>query len=104
MKLKGIEIKPGMVITARSYSEGTLTWVAFPIRTGEGIGFVNLERGAWSTGGSLGDIQCIRGLCDEHSIVSGEILWDKSKEIVTLSMQEVAEKLGVDVALLRIKK
>lgn len=96
MKINGIEIKPGMVITTKD--EGT--YIAFP--TNEGIAFTNNTYGGWQRSAPR-DIIEIRDLSEGVTLNDGVVLWEQPKEIV-ISMDEIAEKFGYSVENIKIVK
>lgn len=102
MKINGIEIKPGMVIETQSKD----VWVVFP--TEKRLAVINYQRNDWYLFENFikyfkDDIEAIYSLPDEFSLTGGIKLWEKSKEIV-LTMGQIAEKFGVPVEQLKIKK
>jgi hypothetical protein len=102
MKINGIEIKPGMVIETSNNE----SWVVFP--TKKGLAVINDQATQWDNFNSFinffkNDIEKIYDLSDGNFLTGGNKLWEKPKEIV-LTMQEIAEKFGVPVEQLRIKK
>ena len=99
MKLKGIEIKPGMVIITKN-----ARYIAFPSRKSDcSIAFANITSGGWT--GSIPEVfvEKIYDLITDGGLDSGELLWSQewNKEI---TMSEIAEKFGIPVEHLRIKK
>ena len=101
MKLKGIEIKPGMVIITKN-----VRYIAFPSRKSDcSIAFANITSGGWT--GSIPEVfvEKIYDLITYDLITDGEseLLWSQewNKEI---TMSEIAEKFGIPVEHLRIKK
>lgn len=100
MKLKGIEIKPGMVIITKS-----TMYVAFPSkRPNYPIVFANTTSGGWALTIPETYIEEIRGLlADRGGLDSGELLWTKEWDR-ELTMDEIAEKFDIPVKYLRIKK
>lgn len=99
MKLKGIEIKPGMVIITENAK-----YVAFPSkRSGCPIAFANIETGGWTSVIPETSINEIHDLFTAGVIDSGKLLWTKAWEKV-VTMDEIAEKFGIPVKCLRIKK
>lgn len=100
MKLKGIEIKPGMVIITKNAK-----YVAFPSkRPNYPIAFANTTSGGWALTIPEIYIEEIRGLlADRGGLDSGELLWTKEWDR-ELTMDEIAEKFGIPVKCLRIKK
>lgn len=104
VKINGIEIKPGMVITTNNIAH----WVVFPFE--EGLGVVCYGDKIW---GSIGnfilnykkDITFIRDKVSSinNSLTSGKVLWEKSKKVV-ITKQEVADKFGISLKNLRIKE
>lgn len=96
MKINGIEIKPGMVII----TEHNEDYIAFP--TYSGIAFANNVIGGWTSTIPEG-IKQIRDLAITNNITSGEILWEKPKEIV-ITMDEIAKKFGYPVEQIKITK
>ena len=99
MKLKGIEIEPGMVIVTKSTK-----YVAFPSKwPNYPIAFANTTAGGWTSTIPETFVEEIHDLLTEGVLDSGELLWTKewSREI---TMDEIAEKFGIPVKCLRIKK
>lgn len=99
MKLKGIEIKPGMVIVTKNAK-----YVAFPTKKPyHSIAFANITEGGWTSTIPETFIDEIRDLLTEGVIDSGKLLWTQEwgREI---TMSEIAEKFGIPVKHLRIKK
>lgn len=96
MKINGIEIKPGMVITTANRG----SFIAFP--THIGMALTNNKSGGWTTSIPC-NITQIRDLAENGDLCSGKVLWEKSKEVV-LTMDEIAEKFGVPVEQIKIKK
>jgi hypothetical protein len=99
MKLKGIEIKPGMVIASKSAK-----YVAFPLYGScPSLAFANITKGGWTTDISSNVIKEIHNPPTTGVIDSGELLWAEkwNREI---TMDEIAEKFGIPVKQLRIKK
>lgn len=96
MKINGIEIKPGMIITC----ENSADYIAFP--TKKGLAFVSIFANEWTTT-IPENIITIRDLVEDGYITSGKILWKKPKEIV-LTMDEIAKKFGCPVEQIKIKK
>lgn len=102
MKINGIEIEPGMVIETQSKG----IWVVFP--TERGLSVIKYQENSWYLLESFvkyfkNDIEAIYGLSNGDSLTGGIKLWQKPKEIV-LTMDQIAEKFGVPVEQLRIKK
>lgn len=99
MKLKGIEIKPGMVIVTKNAK-----YVAFPAKGFyHPIAFANITEGGWTSSIPETSIDEIRDLLIEGVIDSGKLLWTKAQE-KAVTMDEIAEKFGIPVKYLRIKK
>lgn len=93
MKLKGIEIEPGMVIETIKD-----VYVAFPTKiTSKPIAFCAVIDGGWRAVIDEESIKRIRDLTTNASLRSGEILWDEKLQPVEISMEEIAEKFGVSV-------
>jgi hypothetical protein len=96
MKLKGIEIKPGMVIITKN-----ARYIAFPSRKSNcSIAFANITTGGWT--GSIPEV-FVEKIYDLITDGESELLWSQewNKEI---TMSEIAEKFGIPVEHLRIKK
>lgn len=96
MKLKGIEIKPGMVIITKN-----ARYIAFPSRKSDcSIAFANITSGGWT--GSIPEV-FVEKIYDLITDGENELLWSQewNKEI---TMSEIAEKFGIPVEHLRIKK
>lgn len=99
MILKGIEIKPGMVVKTQH-----ATYVAFPIGIPDTpIAFANLTAGGWTLFLFDGCIQEIYNLPMERVIDSGELLWKKEWDR-EITMAEIAEKFGIPENRIRIKE
>jgi hypothetical protein len=96
MKLKGIEIKPGMVIITKN-----ARYIAFPSRKSDcSIAFANITSGGWT--GSIPEV-FVEKIYDLITDGESELLWSQewNKEI---TMSEIAEKFSIPVEHLRIKK
>jgi hypothetical protein len=96
MKLKGIEIKPGMVIITKN-----ARYIAFPSRKSDcSIAFANITSGGWT--GSIPKV-FVEKIYDLITDGESELLWSQewNKEI---TMSEIAEKFSIPVEHLRIKK
>lgn len=96
MKINGIEIKPGMVIT----TEDNIDYIAFPTR--EGIAFADNSYGGWQSNIPRNIVR-INDLTKGGNLSNGLILWEKPKEIV-LTMDEIAKRFGYPVEQIKIKK
>lgn len=99
MKLKGIEIKPGMVIITKN-----ARYIAFPSRRSNcPIAFANITAGGWTVSIPETFVEKIYDLITDGGLDSGELLWSQewNREI---TMSEIAEKFGIPVEHLRIKK
>lgn len=100
MKLKGIEIKPGMVILTKN-----ARYVAFPTGMSDcPIAFANITVGEWVCSIPETFVEKIYDLItDGGGLDSGELLWSQewNREI---TMSEIAEKFSIPVKHLRIKK
>lgn len=97
MKLKGIEIKPGMVIITKN-----ARYIAFPSRRSDcPITFANITTGGWTCSISETFVEKIYDLITDGGLDS--LLWSQewNREI---TMSEIAEKFGIPVEHLRIKK
>ena len=93
MKLKGIEIKPGMVIITKN-----ARYIAFPSRKSNcSIAFANITTGGWT--GSIPEV-FVEKIYDLITDGESELLWSQewNKEI---TMSEIAEKFGIPVEHLR---
>lgn len=102
MEINGIEIKPGMVIETQSKG----IWVVFP--TERGLSVIKYQENSWYfleifAKYFKNDIGAIYGLSNGDSLTGGIKLWQKPKEIV-LTMDQIAEKFGVPIEKLKIKK
>lgn len=102
VKINGIEIKPGMVITTTN----DYFWVVFPIE--EGLAVISYETNNWYRINTFINnykekIISIRNLSKGGSLSGGNILWKKSEEVV-LTMQEIADKFNIPLKNLRIKE
>ena len=108
MKINGIEIKPGMII--KTEEEGIYySYVVFPLLEGE-LGVIAYNKYSWDTVKNFikrysSKIISIYDLTSDElgGLYSGKILWEKPKE-VELTMQEIADKFGIPVEQLKIKK
>ena len=100
MKLKGIEIKPGMVVITENAK-----YVAFPSKRSDcPIAFANITTGGWTRSIPETFLVEIHDLfTGEGGLDSGELLWSKEWDR-ELTMDEIAEKFGIPVKCLRIKK
>lgn len=97
MKLKGIEIKPGMVIITANSGK----YVVAPVEIiGVRFAFFNID-GGWTTKIVEEFIVEIKSPPRSMVVDSGITLWKTSYE---LSMKEIAERFGIPVEYLRIKK
>lgn len=102
MEINGIEIKPGMVIETK-YKE---SWIVFP--TKEGLAVTSYQANQWDNIDSFiedfeNSIETIYDLSDSNFLTGGVKLWEKPKE-TALTMKEIAEKFGIPVEQLKIKK
>lgn len=99
MKLRGIEIKPGMVIVTKNAK-----YVAFPSKMYNcPIAFADIIAGGWTYDMPEIYVEKICDLTTNMTIDSGKLLWTKEwyREI---TMDEIAEKFDIPVKYLRIKK
>lgn len=99
MKLKGIKIKPGMVIITKSAK-----YVAFPTGMSDyPIAFANITAGEWTYNITEALVEKIYDLITDWVLDSGKLLWSQkwNREI---TMSEIAEKFSIPVEHLRIKK
>lgn len=103
--IKGIEINPGMIIQGLDVNGHETTLIAFP--TVEGIAFVNYNIiNGWDKHYSvfIDSITQIRDISNGVALTDGKLLWSKDhKQVFEVSMEEIAEKFGVDVKYIRIK-
>ena len=103
--IKGIEIKPGMIIQGLDVNGHETTLIAFP--TVEGIAFVNYNNiNSWDKDYTIfiDSITRIRDISNGVDLTDGKLLWSKDhKQVFEVSMEEIAEKFGVDVKYIRIK-
>lgn len=97
MKLKGIEITAGMVIIMTTGNIYIVAPIEIP---GYRFGFFNIY-GKWAISLDEDFICEIKSPPRSEIIDSGITLWKKSCE---LSMQEIADKFGIPVEHLKIKK
>lgn len=102
MKINGIEIKPGMVIETQSKN----TWIVFP--TEKGLAVTSYQANQWDNINSFiedfeNNIETIYDLSDSNFLTGGTKLWEKPKE-TALTMDQIAEKFGIPVEKLKIKK
>lgn len=99
MTLKGIEIKPGMVVII-----GNTKYVAFPSkRFNCPIAFANITAGGWTYNIPEICVEKIYDLPTERMIDSGELLW-KNEWDREITMAEIAEKFGIPENRIRIKE
>ena len=99
MKLKGIEIKPGMVVITKNAK-----YVAFPLKRSDyPIAFANILAGGWTCDILEISVMKIHDLPTEGGLDAGELLWSKEWDR-EITMGEIAEKFGIPVKCLRIKK
>lgn len=96
MEINGIKIKPGMVIITAN----NIAYIAFP--TKEGMAFINTSRGSWYKN-TPDNIVKIRDLSEGGRIDNGTILWEKPKEVV-ITMDQIAEKFGYPIEIIKITK
>lgn len=102
MEINGIEIKPGMVIETQSKN----TWIVFP--TEKGLAVTSYQANQWDNINSFiedfkNNIETIYDLSDSNFLTGGVKLWEKPKE-TALTMDQIAEKFGIPVEKLKIKK
>lgn len=104
MTINGVELKAGMVIETEKDC-----WVVFP--TQKGLAVINYTYttsriSSWDLIGDFirqhkNEIKSIHDISNGGSLTDGEILWEKPQEVV-LTMQEIADKFGINVEQLRI--
>lgn len=90
--LFGIKLEPGYVI---EFQDVQKMGVVFPTKRGLAVAYVI---GSWQYIASLeeNEIICIRGLAEQASLLSGDVLWKRpQKQAITKA--EIAEKLGMNV-------
>ena len=97
MKLKGIEITPGMVVITKTGSKYIVAPIEIP---GYHFGFFSIY-GGWTTSLDEDTICEIKSPPRSRITDSGKTLW---KRFCELSMHEIAKKFGIPVEHLRIKK
>lgn len=99
MKLKGIEIKPGMVVITEH-----ARYVAFPSKRSDyPMAFANISTGGWTCNIFETSVMKIHDLSTKGGLDAGELLWSKEWDR-EITMGEIAEKFGIPVKCLRIKK
>lgn len=99
MKLKEIEIKPGMVIVTKNTK-----YIAFPSkRYNCPIAFADITAGGWTYNIPEICVEKIYDLTTNVAIDSGKLLWAQEWDR-EITMSEIAEKFGIPVKCLRIKK
>lgn len=100
-KINGIEIKPGMYLRGRNANNTRVIIVALPFK--DKIVFAPI--GSWSDKYDyyIKDLEEIRDVSNGCSILNGKPLWEKSREVV-ITMDEIAEKFGCPVNVIKIKK
>lgn len=96
MKIKGIEIEPGMVITT-IVGEDTCKWIVFP--TESDFGLLCYEKCSWyDIDGFLktfeNNIECIRKKPKGVALTDNDIIWSKKTKV---SKEEIADKLNIPV-------
>ena len=108
MQINGVEIKAGMVIKTKE-DNAIYTYVVFPLLNNT-LGVMAYNKTRWDTIEDFitfkySKIIAIYDLIPAKSnfLYTGKLLWDKSKE-VELTMQEIADKFGIPVEQLKIKK
>ena len=108
MQINGVEIKAGMVIKTKE-DNAIYTYVVFPLLNNT-LGVMAYDKTRWDTIEDFitfkySKIIAIYDLIPAKSnfLYTGKLLWDKSKE-VELTMQEIADKFGIPVEQLKIKK
>lgn len=100
MKLKGIDIKPGMIIDSE-----TDAYVAFPTNISSNpIAFSSFTSRGWTKAIEEASIVRIFAPLTNNYAYSGKLLWDRKKEIVEVSMDKIAEKFGCSIEQLKSKK
>lgn len=92
MKINGVEIKPGMVIT----TEKREFWIVFPIKNS--LAVVHYGFTCWNQIDDFiakydAKITSIRDMSIGVDLINGDVLWEKSEK-VTISMDEIAKKFG----------
>lgn len=97
MKLKGIELTAGMVVITETGSKCIVAPIEIP---GYRFGFFSIY-GGWTAYLNENTIVEIKSPPRGKDIASGITLWKRSYE---LSMQEIADKFGIPVEHLKIKK
>lgn len=97
-QLKGIDLVAGMVII----TENGYRYVVFPVNiTNQKFAFANITKGGWTSRIKENNIIEIKTPPESDIINSGVTIWKRSCE---LTMKEIAEKFGIPVEELRIKK
>lgn len=97
MKLNGIELAAGMVIITNCGTKLVVAPIEIP---GYRFGFFS-TCGGWTASLDENTISEIKSPPRGNNITSGVTLWKRSCE---LSMQEIADKFGIPVERLKIKK
>lgn len=95
------EIKAGMLV---EYSDGH-KFLAVPSESGQIIGFgINCYcLASFTDGANIVKIGYPKNYNNQGNTTFGTVIWEKSQDIV-LTMDEIAEKFGVDVKNLKIQK
>lgn len=106
----GVKIKPGYIIRIlTTYGLYTNDYLVYPVSENfskyqmamvnlDGHEIVPIEEFQYEK-----DIIAIYGLMEDKSMItSGETLWEKPK-IVTITKQEIADKFGIDINLIKIE-
>lgn len=99
--MKKPEIKAGMLVETRK----GFTYLIIPTQSGNLVGISDGDN--WhstiSNGYDAVKIGWPKSYSDTNKWTFGDIIWDKPEETV-LTMQEIAEKFGIPVEQLKIKK
>lgn len=106
MEINGVKIKPGMVLIGKDWSGRERILVAFPVSYGIAFATVVSEYTTWTSDYTtqIKELREIRDKANGDLIDNGKLLWEKPKEEVVLTMQDIADKFGIPVGQLRIKE
>lgn len=93
MKVKGIELKPGMIVVTKCYR-----WIVFPTQIE--LSLICFEENMWYRLSNFlpkyeNHIEKIIELCDGQSLNNGKVLWKKGMPI-KYTKQEIADILRIN--------
>lgn len=97
MKLRGIELKPGMVIKGLNEHNHIVLGVIFPFNDGT-FGFIDYyDSEYYNDFNSLEKIYQIYDVPDRNCLTSGKILWTDNNNKVKYTKRDIAIKLGINI-------